>query len=73
MKVFRNDIPEGQKAFMQYPAIESMMSGIHYASQDRFGIITVVYSDNTEEKRQADFNIEDKTCFEIVSFVQAGR
>lgn len=76
MKYHRDDIPKGQLMFLNPPNIQLMMCGLAtlpLPHQDRDGLITLTYSDGTTETRQADFPIESKTCFEVVSFVQAGR
>lgn len=69
----RLEIPKGQAVFMSYPNIQRMMCGVHYAQQDRDGLITVVYEDGTSESRAADFKVEDKSVMDIVSFVQKSR
>lgn len=66
----RLEIPEGQAIFMSYPNIQRMMCGVHYAQQDRDGLITIVYEDGSLESRMADFKIEDKGLMGVVSFVQ---
>ncbi len=69
----RQDIPAGQIMMMNYPSIQMMMCGIVAACQTREGVIKLRYEDGTTEERPADFNIEDKTCFEVVGYVQGGR
>ena len=67
------NIPEGMAMVMTYPKLPCMMTGIIVAKQTKDGNIHIIYEDGTEEVRYADFYIEDKTCFEVVSYVQAGR
>lgn len=73
MGIKRSDIPKGEVMFMSYPNIQRMISGIDYAQQDRNGIITLVYQDGSRESRDATFKIEEKSCFEVTSFVQSAR
>lgn len=67
------DIPKEKVMFMNYPNIELLMTGLKRAYQDRAGLITLIYTDDSEESRLADFLIASMTCFEVVSFVQEGR
>jgi len=69
----RDDIPKGQQMIMSYPNIQRLLVGLHYAYQERSGKITLIYEDKTTESRQADFRIEDRGIFAVVSFVQAAR
>jgi hypothetical protein len=66
-------IPEGAYVLMNYPLIQLKMTGLARAIQRNTGMIELTYLDYEQESRQADFYIEDKTIFEIVSFVQEGR
>lgn len=64
------DIPKGKCMVMSYPNIERMMCGVYYAQQHRDGTIDIIYDDGSKESRVADFRIQDKSIFQVVSFVQ---
>lgn len=54
--------------------IEAMLTGAWKAHQDRSGVITLTYTDNTTESRKADKPIDEfEGWFHIVGFVQGAR
>jgi hypothetical protein len=72
-----NMLADGHAIYIAPLRIETMMSGVLRATQDKQGMVTLHYEDGTTESRQSAKTISDENAFDhffaIVSFVQAGR
>jgi len=68
-------LPEDHVNYLIPSNIEGVLSGAIRAKQDQGGIITLTYSDNTEESRKTskDLVSDFASFFDVVSFVQSTR
>ena len=73
---FRN-LEEGRVIYLSPPRIEAMMTGVIRAMQDQNGLITLTYTDGSQESRTATGTISQTVdfpdLFAVVAFVQAHR
>ena len=73
-KPFRK-LRKGMCNWLVPPNFIGMMSGTVHAKQTKDGVITLTYTDGTEESRKSDKDAvtDFDSYLSVVSFVQAGR
>lgn len=68
------DLPEGECLWIVPPNVSAMMTGVKWATQDRNGLVTLTYADDTTESAPLPLHTigqgELDTIFAIVSRVQ---
>jgi hypothetical protein len=69
-----NELKPGEVHFIVPPKIECMLCGLHYITISKKLLITLHYTDGTQESRRAnkkEFEELSNKTFDLVSFVQA--
>jgi len=71
----RENLACGQVNFMVPPAIQTLMTGVKHATQDRHGLVTLTYTDHsTESARCPDIDLAtEENFFHVVGTVQDHR
>lgn len=70
-----NELPDELENWLVPPKFLGMMSGAKYAKQNKLGVITLTYEDDTTESVSSDRDLltEFGGFLEVVSYVQSFR
>jgi len=72
------ELPRGHQLFICFPSFDALLTGCQHATISKDGLVTLTYTDETTEARDAtaDFlsaDADEITSCQIVAFVQASR